>query len=547
MNCKKRPVALCLPLWTALFLGTPANSATHTFGAGPPATVVLTREGRVRGFVGEGVLEFRGIPFAAPPLGDRRWTSPGPVAPWDGTLDATRYRDACPQVSRYSLTEASDVEDCLYLNVAKPAAAARDGKARAVLVWIHGGAFVGGGANLYPLDYLALQGDLVVVSINYRLGALGYLSHPAFPADRAGGYALEDQRAALRWVQRNIAAFGGDPHRVTIAGESAGAANVCMQIFAPEEATGLFQRAIVQSAGCARRLRTVEEAQSVGLKVAAKLGCDDPKTAAACLRAAPLQALLQAQTEVTTTELIAFAPSAGSKTLPRQPLEALESGNFVRVPVMNGGNRDEMRLYVGYDVAAGRKVTPDNYAAALAGVYGPHGADVLAHYPLNAYPSAPSALGSAMSDYQPSGILANCGFLETARRASRHVPVFEYEFTDRAAPPVMDDPGFELGAVHSAELPYLFPHFSNKTLLDGPDLAPDSQRLSGQIVRYWAAFARHGRPDARELPTWPRFRTAADVQRLHPDSLGTFDAGAAHQCGFWMSLYPAELGGSEPR
>ena len=287
---------------------------------------------------------------------------------------------------------------------------------------------------------------------------------------------------------------------------------------------------------------TVARTANIDVKVAAKLGCNDPKTAAACLRAAPLQALLQAQTEVTATELIAFAPSAGSKTLPRQPLDALDSGDFVRVPVMNGGNRDEMRLYVGYDVAAGRKVTPENYAAALAAVYGAHGAEVLAHYPLDAYPSAPSALGSAMSDYQPSGILANCSFLETARRASRHVPVYEYEFTDRAAPPVMDDPGFELGAVHSAELPYLFPHFSNKTLLDGPDLGSGSQRLSGQMVRYWAAFARHGRPDAKDLPAWPQFRTLADVQRLHPDTLGPFDAGVAHQCSFWQSLYPQELG-----
>jgi para-nitrobenzyl esterase len=535
-------LALCMALCSARLLGTVGFAATQSFAPGPPGTIVLTDQGRVRGVLGDGVREFRGIPFAAPPVGERRWASPAPVDSWNGILDATHYRDACPQVSRYGLTEASDVEDCLYLNVATPVAPARNGKPRAVLVWIHGGAFVGGGANLYPLDYLALEGDLVVVSINYRLGALGYLSHPAFPADRAGGYALEDQRAALRWVHRNITAFGGDAHNVTIAGESAGAANVCMQLFAPEEATGLFHRAIVQSAGCARRLRTVEEAQSIGLKVAAKLGCSDPNTAAACLRAAPLQALLQAQTEVTAAELIAFAPSVGSTTLPRQPLEALDTGNFVRVPMMNGGNRDEMRLYVGYDVAAGRKVTPENYAAALVGVYGAHGAEVLAHYPLAAYPSAPSALGSAMSDYQPSGILANCGFLETARRAARHVPVFEYEFTDRAAPPVMDDPGFELGAVHSAELPYLFPHFSNKTVLDGPELAPGSQRLSGQMVRYWAAFAHLGRPDAKGLPVWPRFRSAANVLRLNPDTLVSFDAAAAHQCAFWQSLYPRELG-----
>lgn len=148
-----------------------------------------------------------------------------------------------------------------------------------------------------------------------------------------------------------------------------------------------------------------------------------------------------------------------------------------------------------------------------------------------------------MSDYQPNGILANCGFLETARRASRHVPVYEYEFTDRAAPPVMDDPGFELGAVHSAELPYLFPHFSNTMRLDGPDLAPGSARLAAAMVRYWSAFAHRGRPQVSGLPAWPRFRSARDVLQLHPDALGVFDAGTAHQCVFWQSLYPNELGG----
>jgi para-nitrobenzyl esterase len=520
-----------------------ALAATTTSTRGnAPGTVVVTDRGRVRGFVGEKVIEFRGIPYAAPPLGERRWASPAPVQPWTGELDATHYRDACPQVVRYGLTEASDVEDCLYVNVARPAAPAAHGKPRAVLVWIHGGAFVGGASNLYPLDYLARDGDLVVVSMNYRLGALGFMAHPAFARDRAGGYALEDQRAALRWVQRNIAAFGGDPGNVTIAGESAGAASVCMQLFAPEESAGLFHKAIVQSAGCVRRMRTVEDAYAVGLKVAERVGCADPKTALACLRAAPLEALLSAQTAVTATELIAFSPSAGSRSLPRQGRDALESGHVLRVPVLNGGNRDEMRLYVGYDVAAGRPVTADSYPKAIAAIYGANAEAVISHYPVTSASSPASALGTLMSDFQPSGILANCAFLETARLAARHMPVYEYEFTDRAAPPVMDDPGFELGAVHSAELPYLFPHFSNKTLLDGPDLAPGSQHLSRDMVRYWAAFARSGRPDAKGLPAWPRFRSARDVMQLHPGQVRVFDAGAAHQCTFWQSLYPTELG-----
>ncbi len=504
--------------------------------------VVQTDLGKLRGSRGNGVLEFKGIPYAAPPVGDRRWSSPAPVTPWVDELDATHFRDACPQVVRYGLTESSDVEDCLYLNVAVPTASAPGGKPRAVLVWIYGGAFVGGGANLYPIDYLARTGDIVVVTLNYRIGALGFLSHPALEQSRSGGYALEDQRAAFRWVKRNIAAFGGDPNNVTIAGESAGAASVCLQLWAPEESAGLFQKAIVQSAGCMRGLRSVTEAQSVGLKVAERLGCGDPKTALACLRAAPLKAVLEAQTAIAATEMLAFAPSVGSKTLPRQAREALETGHFVRVPLINGGNRDEMRLYIGYDVAAGRPVTADSYVAALNAIYGADGPDVLARYPLSSYSSPATALGSVMSDFQPSGILANCAFQETARLAAKHVPVYQYEFTDRDAPPVMDDPGIELGAVHSAELPYLFPGFSNKSVYDGPPLKPASQRLSVQMVHYWAAFARSGRPSVKGQPVWPRFRSARDVLRLHPDSVAVWDAGAEHQCAFWASKYPAELG-----
>lgn len=523
-----------------LLLACLSPTAVQSAGAGD--LVVNTDRGPVRGMLGGGVRQFKGIPYAAPPVGEHRWASPLPAAHWQDTLDATHFRDACPQVVRYGVTEASSVEDCLYLNVAVPATSARGGKPRAVLVWIYGGAFVGGGSNLYPMDYLARTGDLVVVTLNYRIGALGFLAHPAFERARSGGYALEDQRAALRWVKRNIAAFGGDPRNVTIAGESAGAASVCMHLYAPDESRGLFQRAIIQSAGCSRALRTVADAEEVGIDMAQRLGCTDPKTALACLRTAPVPALLEAQTAIAATRMLAFAPSVGSKTLPRQPREALQSGRFVHVPILNGGNRDEMRLYVAYDVVAGRAVTADNYAAALQAIYGANAPQVLEHYPLSAYSSPATALGSVMSDFQPSGILANCAFQEAGRLAARFVPVYEYEFTDRDAPPVMDDPGFELGAVHSAELPYEFPGFSNKSVFDGPPLKPASQRLSVQMVRYWAAFARTGRPIVAGQPKWPRWRSPRDVLRLHPDAVAVWDADAIHQCSFWRSKYPAELG-----
>ncbi|MGL6223328.1 MAG: carboxylesterase family protein, partial [Steroidobacteraceae bacterium] len=243
---------------------TAADAGAATAPADGALTVQIA-DGTVRGRAGQGVREFNGIPFAAPPVGDLRFAPPAPALPWQGVLDATQLRDACPQARRFNLTEASDVEDCLHLNVAVPTAP--HSGTRPVLVWFYGGAFVGGSTRLYPNDFLARAGDMVVVSVNYRLGPLGWMAHPAFGAQANGGYALEDQRAALRWVQRNIAQFGGDPARVTSGGVSAGAASVCMHLISPEATTGLFHQAIIQSSGCTFTLRSLEEGKNAGLAV----------------------------------------------------------------------------------------------------------------------------------------------------------------------------------------------------------------------------------------------------------------------------------------
>jgi para-nitrobenzyl esterase len=345
----------------------------------------------------------------------------------------------------------------------------------------------------------------------------------------------------LRWVQQNIAAFGGDPRNVTIAGESAGAASVCMHLIAPERTRGLFHKAIIQSAPCAWPLRSVSEAQQAGLAVARLVGCTDPATALTCLRSKSAHELVAAATTVAGSDFRAFAPSYGSKALPRPGAGALATGNFVRVPIINGGTRDEMRLYVGYEVEAGTVITPETYRDRLRALYGAHADTVLAAYPVERYSSPPTALGSVMSDFMPGGALCNCLFLRTAWLASRWAPVYEYEFDDSLAPPVMKNPGMELGAVHSAELPYLFPRFSNTGVLDGPDLAPSSQRLSAQMVAYWSTFAHTGRPDAGGLPEWKPFKMDKKVMRLEPDQLHMFDASVEHQCALWERLYPEEL------
>jgi para-nitrobenzyl esterase len=523
---------LCCP---AIFAGAaPAN------GAAADPLIVATDRGLVRGAPGAGVLAFKGIPFAEPPVGERRFAPPQAAASWTGVLDASAYRSACPQLSRYGLTDASDDEDCLYLNVTVPAAKPAR-KKRPVLVWIHGGAYVGGSSNLYPLEYLSRMGDLVVVSINYRLGVLGFMSHPALPAAHNGSLGLEDQREALRWVKRNIAAFGGDPDNVTLAGESAGAASVCMQLISTAESRGLFQKAIIQSLACGVHLDSVADAGRSGEQIASLVHCSDAAAVIACLRTKSVQELLEAQLTVGGANVHAFAPSVGSISVPRQGAEAFSSGRFLRVPIINGGNRDEMRLYVAYAIAAGQAVTVDTYPKRLASLYGAAAPDVLAEYPLANFPSAPSALGTAESDFLQGNALSNCLYLQMAADASRFVPLYEYEFADRHAPPEMDDPGFEMGAVHAAELPYFFPHISHNSKVNGPDLEPAAQRLSEHMVAYWSSFAYTGRPAPAALPAWPKYRAVTDVLRFEPGEVHTFDAAAAHHCGFWRHHYPGEL------
>jgi len=506
---------------------------------------VLTDTGVLRGAERAGVREFKGIPFALPPVGNLRFSPPLPQTHWTGTLDATQYKSPCPQVTRFGQTDASDNEDCLYLNITAPAARFPTGGAvhgKPVIVWIHGGAYVGGSADIYPLDYFSRLGDVIIVSINYRLGVFGFMAHPAFDPAHNGSLGLEDQREALRWVKRNIGAFGGDPHNVTLAGESAGAASVCMQLIAPGEATGLFQKAIIQSIGCTIHLRTAAEAANTGVKIAGLVHCTDPATAISCLREKSVHELLEAQVKVGSTDARAFGLGVGSISVPRQGADAFATGRFVKVPLINGGNRDEMGLYVGYEIESGAAITRDNYVERLRASYGDHAAEIAKRYPITAEMSPAATVSRAESDFMPEGPLNNCLFLETARLASRFVPVYEFEFADPDAPSVTLTPGSASGAVHSAELAYFYPHISFNSRINGPDVPLQSQPLSRQMVAYWSQFARTDHPLAPGLAAWPRYRSPRDVMRLLPGHVGTFDAAAAHQCRFWKTLYPAALG-----
>jgi para-nitrobenzyl esterase len=526
-------------LVTFLFCGGPL--APHARAA-QDETLVKADKGMVRGVVHDGLREFKGIPYAASPVGDLRWGMPRPAPAWRGILDASNYRSPCPQLARYGIPEASADEDCLFINVTAPYSGKADQRRkRPVIVWIHGGAFVGGSSALYPLDHLARSGDAVVVSFNYRLGVFGFVAHPSFDEDHNGGYGLEDQRAALRWVKRNIAAFGGDPSNITVAGESAGAAGVCMHILAPDETKGLFHKAIIQSAGCVTPLPTVEEGKEIGKKVADLVGCKNEATALSCLRGKPVKEMLDAAAAVAGTSIVTYLPVTGTKTIPLPGAKAIPEGKFVHVPVLMGGTNDELRLYVAYAIQAGQPVTKDNYASLLTQVYGKNADAVITKYPLSDYSSAPAALGSVWSDFRADVGINNCIYLETAKLLRKSVPVHEFVFADRNSPPVTTNPGFEMGAVHSSELPYLFPHFDNTRNLAGPDLQGGSKQVSEQMTSYFTSFAKTGRPVAADAPTWPIFANDGDVMRFAPGETGLFDAASAHKCGFWKTLYPSIL------
>jgi para-nitrobenzyl esterase len=507
--------------------------------AGRDPAVVRIDAGPVRGTVTDDHRSFKGIPYAAPPVGGLRWAPPQPAAPWTTVRNATRPGADCPQTAGLLGDAPSDNEDCLYLNVTTPPNS--DGRRLPVMFWIHGGGFFSGSGRLYGPERMAATENVVVVTLNYRLGVFGFLAHPSLdgPGDRlSGDFGLQDQQAALRWVHRNAAAFGGDPRNVTLFGESAGGVSTCSHLASPASA-GLFERAIIQSGPCALTTqwpyldgnwvdRPRATAESQGMTVAAKLGCADPASAAACLRAKPVSALLDASDGGQ-----GFGPAIGGGVLPVSPATALATGRFNRVPVIQGTTRDEHRMFVAaVELLSGHQVTDAEYPTELAGFFGREkAARVLARYPLRAYGSASLALSAVWTDYT-----WGCTALGTDRLLSRYVPTYAYEFDDQNAPwaAATPAPSFPTGAFHSGEVQYLF----DDEQFPGP--RTDAQRrLSDQLIRYWARFARTGSPNGGGTPDWARFDGGAGrVQALAPGSGGIrpVDLGREHQCGFWQSL-----------
>jgi para-nitrobenzyl esterase len=495
------------------------------------APVVKTDGGPVRGVTVGGVDEYLGIPYAAPPVGALRWAPPQPAAPWHAPRDASRFGDHCPQgASPFGL--ASTTEDCLFLNVFTPARGEDEGPGAQrlpVMVWIHGGALLVGESDDYGPELLVQQG-VVVVTINYRLGVLGFLAHPALTAESpthgSGNYGLMDQQAALRWVQRNISRFRGDPGRVTIFGESAGGLSVHSQLASPL-AAGLFHRAIVESGAYALSQPSLAQAEAAGTAVAQLAGCADQT--AACLRAASVETLLAALAATHTTSVV---PDVDGTVLPQTVGAAFASGQFNLVPVIEGSNHDEWRLFVALniDLVSG-PLGPAQYVGAIAATLGvplATAAFLSTFYPLAAFPSPDLALSALGTD----AIFA-CNSRKAARLLSQHVPTFAYEFNDENAPQRFLPPvSFPYGAAHASEIQYLF---DLRATVPAPALGADQERLSQAMAAYWTSFARSANPNGAGAPPWPAYQNATDemISLVPPDPAVETGFAADHKCALW--------------
>ena len=526
---RRRARALALLVTVVLAVGC-GRSGSET----PPAQsldtgVARTTSGLVRGLVAPDHLLFQGIPYAAPPVGPLRWQPPQPAAEWSGMRDASKPGARCIQdTTRDPDFGRRTSEDCLNLNVWTPAGAAA-GAQRPVMVWIHGGAFVNGSSDLYDARALTTQGDIVVVTINYRLGALGFLAHPSLePNGEAGNYGLADQQAALRWVHDNIANFGGDPAKVTIAGESAGAMSVCDHLVA-SGSVGLFRAAIIQSGPCQAQADKFT-AERVSVNYAASVGCPDPATAADCLRALPTTKLEQPPWFSHLGGDRLTGPITGTEELPIDPVTAFAQGRAARVPVLIGTNRDEFTLFVAMQYLRLGRVP--EYRQLLTETFGAQGSMVGERYPLDRYGgSAALAYSAAVTD----GAFA-CSADQMAGALTRGAPVYGYEFNDREAPApeALRHLPFPVGASHSLELRYLF------DVSGAPPLNPAQRRLSDQMIDYWSQFVATGVPRVTGEPDWPELGAgAADGPRmsLQTGELRTFtDFGSVHQCPFWAAL-----------
>jgi para-nitrobenzyl esterase len=504
--------------------------------------IIETRRGRVRGTVEGDVRVFRGIPFAKPPVGPLRFGPPEAPEPWPGVRDATRFGPASHQANRplapiLGILVDEESEDCLTLNVWTPAPG--DGARRPVMVWIHGGAWVigSGSERTYDAAHLVRRGDVVVVTINYRLGPFGFLRTRELGGglDATGNEAMLDQVAALEWVRDEIAAFGGDPGNVTVFGESAGSVNIACLLTMPR-ARGLFHRAVLQS-GSLNLTRPPAVALDAARQVLGELGIAPEH--AHRLRDVPAKDLMAAANAVAGRSVIPpFSPVADGDLIPARPFAAIAAGSARGVPLIVGTNLEEMKLYRFLDPS----LEELDEAALLkrCGLLFPGtGPDGRAHAEraVEAYRSARRTRGEDISAVETwlaisTDHVFRAGALKLAELHARHTPdVFVYQFAWKGA-----EPGRPQGAVHALDLPFVFGTLATSEIGAVAGRTPAANVLSGQMQDAWIVFARSGRPGAAGLPEWPAYAPPRRATMVLAAPPGLVDAPQEPERAVWDAL-----------
>jgi para-nitrobenzyl esterase len=515
--------------------GVGARAARAATAACAPGTDVTIDSGPVCGLTVNGTNEWFGIPYAAPPVGTLRWQPPQPPARWTTTLQATAFGSAC--TASFGTTTFLGSEDCLFVNVWRPGDSTTG---LPVLVHIHGGGFVFGSGN-GDNTLLSSTGHEVVVSFNYRLGIFGFLADSAL-GPNSGDYGLQDQQAALRWVQNNIARFGGDPSNVTIFGESAGGSSVCDQIASPT-AKGLFERGIsvsgeyntllgapnsLEQQDCKSQIPTQAQALAAGANFAAAAGCG-PATSdvASCLR----------NLSATTAQTVAgggvvggffpvgyqdggqgtVGPTINGTTLTMTLRQALASGNVNHVDVITGTDRDEDLV--------GTAHTAADYTSLVDTQFGRFAPRVLALYPLSHFDSPGVAFRTVAAD---SGTV--CPSIVTAQDLASRMPTREYEIDDNDLPPYRAA-GANVVAGGASHVGAWF------VTPQATPLDANQQVLQDQEVAFVTGFARNGDPNVTGTPEWPKLNDSGEVMSLQPagdsELVTTAQMAAQHNCPFW--------------
>lgn len=504
--------------------------------------VTAIKSGKIQGDTDHGVLRFRGIPYAKPPTGDLRWKPPAPVESWNGVLSTLAYKSECAQPSWIQGPESDD-EDCLYLNVWTPDVA--PGTPLPVMVWLPGGGNQNGGASddspliagglLYDGRYLAAR-NVVVVTINYRLGVFGFFSHPGLTTEGSpsGNQGLQDQQAALAWVRDNIGAFGGDPKNVTLFGESAGSQDTCLQVISPGS-SGLFHRSISESGGCTTYRKTKADAENQIPAFSSAVGCSGASDELACLRrksvkelmvAAPVDGLPDGGAPPGGSQFSGgtarwdFNPVVDGTVIPDQPRTLVEADEFAKVPYILGSNFEEGRLFL---LGAKAVTTDAEYMAALTRLVGASASTVAATYPTSDFKTPQDALVRVWGDYR-----LGCPTFESAERFAKHgAAVRMYHFSRTT-------PGLEaLGPTHGTEMPYVFGTLAKP--------GSDDVGLSDTIEGYWTRFAKSGDPNGSSALDWPAFDDTTDKSMGLDVPTAVLTGYRRKECDMWAAIYDAQF------